>query len=107
MLETDRTHVLREAIHVGRPGGTISVPGVHGGLIDKVPFGAPMNKGLTLRTGQTHVGRWTADLLRRIEAGGIDPSFVVTHSARLEDGPGLSRTARDKEGGCVKVVLKP
>lgn len=107
MLETDRPHVLREMIYVCRPGGILSVPGVYGGLVDKIPMGALMNKGLTLRTGQTHVGRWTEDLLRRIRDGQIDPSFVITHTAGLEDGPDLYKTFRDKEDGCIKVVLKP
>jgi threonine dehydrogenase-like Zn-dependent dehydrogenase len=107
MLETDRPHVLREAIYVCRPGGVISIPGVYGGLLDKIPFGAAMNKGLTFRMGQTHVNRWTDDLLRRIEEGQIDPSFVITHTARLEDGPGYYETFKDKEDGCIKVILKP
>jgi threonine dehydrogenase-like Zn-dependent dehydrogenase len=107
MLESDRPHVLREMIYVCRPAGILSVPGVYGGLDDKIPLGALMNKGLTVRTGQTHVNRWTDDLLRRIEEGQIDPSFVVTHTASLEDGPGLYKTFRDKEDGCIKVVLKP
>jgi threonine dehydrogenase-like Zn-dependent dehydrogenase len=107
MLETDRPHVLREMMYVCRPAGILSVPGVYGGLLDKIPFGAFMNKGLTMRTGQTHVNRWTDDLLRRIEEGQIDPSFVVTHRARLEDGPGLYKTFRDKQDGCIKVVLRP
>ncbi len=107
MLETDRPHVLREMIYVCRPAGTLSVPGVYGGVLDKIPFGAFMNKGLTLRAGQTHVNRWTDDLLRRIEDGQIDPSFVVTHTVGLEDGPDMYRTFRDKEDGCIKVVLKP
>src|SRR3569833_1622425 len=79
MLETDRPHVLREMIYVSRPAGTMSVPGVYGGLVDKIPFGASMNKGLTIRMGQTHVIRWTADLLRRIQEKQIVPSFVITH----------------------------
>ena len=107
MLETDRPHVLREMIYVCRPAGTLSVPGVYGGLVDKIPFGALMNKGLTVRTGQTHVNRWTQDLLERIQEGQIDPSFVVTHSVSLEDGPEMYRTFRDKDDGCIKVVLKP
>lgn len=107
MLESDRPHVLREMIYVCRPAGTLSVPGVYGGLVDKLPFGALMNKGLTLRTGQTHVRRWTGDLLRRIEEGQIDPSFVVTHTVGLDDGPAMYRAFRDKEDGCVKVVIKP
>lgn len=107
MLESDRPHVLREMIYVCRPAGIISVPGVYGGLVDKIPFGAAMNKGLTFRMGQTHVNRWADDLLRRIEEGQIDPSFVITHTVRLQDGPGYYQTFRDKADGCVKVVLKP
>lgn len=107
MLETDRPHVLREMIYVCRPAGTLSVPGVYGGLIDKIPFGASMNKGLTWKMGQTHVNRWTDDLLHRIQEGQIDPSFVITHTVPLEQGPGMYRTFRNKEDGCIKVVLKP
>jgi threonine dehydrogenase-like Zn-dependent dehydrogenase len=107
MLESDRPHVLREMIYVCRPAGVLSVPGVYGGLIDKFPMGALMQKGLTLKTGQTHVNRWADDLLRRIVEGEIDPSFVVTHTASLDQGPELYKTFRDKEDGCVKVVLKP
>jgi threonine dehydrogenase-like Zn-dependent dehydrogenase len=107
MAETDRPHVLREMIYVCRPAGILSIPGVYGGLVDKIPFGAVMNKGLTIRTGQTHVNRWTDDLLRRIQEGQIDPSFVITHVAGLEDGPALYKTFRDKQDGCIKVVLKP
>jgi threonine dehydrogenase-like Zn-dependent dehydrogenase len=107
MLESDRPHVLREMIYVCRPAGVLSIPGVYGGLVDKIPFGALMQKGLTLRTGQTHVNRWTDDLLRRIEAGEIDPSFVVTHTVSLEDGPKMYETFRDKKDGCIKVVMKP
>ena len=107
MLETDRPHVLREMIYACRPAGILSIPGVYGGLLDKIPFGALMNKALTVRTGQTHVNRWTDDLLRRIAEGQIDPSFVVTHRAKLQDGPEMYRTFRDKQDGCVKVVLTP
>ena len=107
MLESDRPTVLREMIYVCRPAGILSIPGVYGGLIDKVPMGALMNKGLTIRTGQTHVNRWTDDLVRRIEAGQIDPSFVITHRASLEQGPEMYRTFRDKTDNCIKVVLRP
>jgi threonine dehydrogenase-like Zn-dependent dehydrogenase len=107
MLETDRPHVLREMMYVCRPAGTLSVPGVYGGLVDKIPFGAAMNKGLTIRMGQTHVNRWTDELLRLIEEGHIDPSFVITHHASLEEGPAMYKTFRDKEDGCIKVVLTP
>jgi len=66
-----------------------------------------MNKGLTWRMGQTHVNRWSGDLLRRIEEGQIDPSFVITHRMKLENGPQMYETFRDKEDGCIKVVLTP
>ena len=107
MLESDRPHVLRQMIMACRPAGVLSIPGVYGGLIDKVPFGAAMNKGLTFRMGQTHVNRWSDDLLRRIEEGQIDPSFVITHTVGLEQGPEMYRTFRDKQDGCIKVVIKP
>lgn len=107
LLESDRAHVLREMIYVCRPAGVLSIPGVYGGLVDKIPMGALMNKGLTVRTGQTHVNRWTDDLLRRIDEGQIDPSFVITHSVGLEEGPEMYKTFRDKQDGCIKVILKP
>ena len=107
LMESDRAHVLREMIYVCRPAGVLSIPGVYGGLVDKLPIGALMNKGLTVRTGQTHVNRWTDDLLRRIEEGQIDPSFVITHSVGLEQGPEMYKTFRDKQDGCVKVILQP
>jgi threonine dehydrogenase-like Zn-dependent dehydrogenase len=107
MLENDRPHVLREMIYVCRPGGIISVAGVYSGLSDMLPMGAFMNKGLTMRTGQTHVNRWTDDLLRRIEQGEIDPSFVITHTVPLEQGPEMYQMFRDKRDSCIKVVLKP
>lgn len=107
LLESDRPHVLREMMYVCRPAGILSVPGVYGGLVDKIPLGAMMNKGLQLRTGQTHVNRWTDELLQLIEDKQIDPSFVVTHMGSLEDGPEMYEKFRNKEDGCIKVVLKP
>jgi threonine dehydrogenase-like Zn-dependent dehydrogenase len=107
MLETDRPHVLREMMYVCRPAGVLSIPGVYGGLLDKIPFGMAMNKGLTFRMGQTHVNRWTDDLLRRIEQGQIDPSFVITHRIGLEQGPEMYKTFRDKLDSCIKVVIRP
>jgi threonine dehydrogenase-like Zn-dependent dehydrogenase len=107
MQETDRPHVLREAIMCCRKGGTISVPGVYVGLGDKIPLGALMNKGLTLKTGQTHMLRYMEPLLRRVEAGEIDPSFVITHVLPIEKGPDAYKTFREKQDGCIKVVLKP
>ena len=107
MIESDRPHVLREMMYVCRPAGVLSIAGVYGGMSDKIPMGAVMNKGLTIRTGQTHVKRWTDELLQRISDGQIDPSFVITHSVPLEDGPAMYKTFRDKEDGCIKVVMKP
>lgn len=107
MLETDRGHVLREMIYVCRGAGTISIPGVYGGVVDKFPIGALMNKGLTVRTGQTYMMRWMADLLKRVEEGQIDPSFVITHKVPLERGPEMYKTFRDKQDGCIKVMLQP
>jgi threonine dehydrogenase-like Zn-dependent dehydrogenase len=107
MMESDRPHVLREMIYVCRGGGVLSIPGVYGGLVDKIPFGMAMNKGLTFRMGQTHVRRWTDDLTRRINEGQIDPSFVITHTARLDEGPGMYRVFEQKQDSCIKVVLKP
>ena len=107
LLENDRPHVLREMIYVCRPAGTISIVGVYGGLVDKVPLGMAMNKGLTFRMAQTHVKRWTDELLRLIEDGYIDPSFVITHTVGLDQGPQMYKTFRDKQDSCIKVVLKP
>lgn len=106
-LATDRAHALREAIYCCRKAGTVSIPGVYLGFPDKVPMGAAMNKGLTLKTGQTHVPKYHGMLLDRIEAGDIDPSFVVTHRVPLEDGPAAYEAFREKRDGCIKVVLKP
>lgn len=106
-LETERPVALREAIMACKAGGVVSVPGVYGGLSNMIPMGAMMNKGLTLRTGQTHVRRWAPDLIRRIDEGEIDPTFLITHTAPLEDGPELYATFREKRDGCVKVILKP
>ncbi|MCC7419065.1 MAG: glutathione-dependent formaldehyde dehydrogenase [Planctomycetaceae bacterium] len=106
-MGTDRVHALREAIFCCRKGGTLSVPGVYIGFPDKLPFGALMNKGLTVKTGQTHVQKYHRDLLKKVEDGTIDPSFVITHRLKLEDGPQAYKTFRDKKDGCIKVVLKP
>jgi threonine dehydrogenase-like Zn-dependent dehydrogenase len=106
-LGTDRPHVLREAIMCCRKGGTLSIPGVYIGFLDKIPFGAAMNKGLTMKMGQTNVQKYLEPLLSKVEAGEIDPSFVITHRVKLEDAPKAYKTFRDKEEGCIKVVLKP
>ncbi len=107
MLETDRPYVLRQAILACRGGGTVSIPGVYGGVGDKIPLGALMNKGLTIKTGQTHVQRYFRPLLERIKKGDIDPSFVVTHRMQLEDAPKGFDTFFNQQDECIKVVLKP
>ncbi len=106
-LENDRPHVLREAIEACRKGGVLSIPGVYGGLIDKIPFGAAFNKGLTLKMGQTHCQRYMKKLLRHIENGDIDPSFVISHRGTLDEAPNLYKLFRDKEDNCTKVVMRP
>jgi threonine dehydrogenase-like Zn-dependent dehydrogenase len=106
-LTTDRVHVLREVIMSCRKGGTISIPGVYVGMGDKTPIGAAMNKGLTFKTGQTHVQAYTKPLLDKIKEGKIDPSFVVTHPTSLENAPEMYQRFRDKQDGVIKVVLRP
>jgi threonine dehydrogenase-like Zn-dependent dehydrogenase len=106
-LETDRGTALREVIQACRKGGTVSLAGVYAGWVDKMPMGAACNRGLTLRMGQTHVQRYMAPLLQMIQDGSIDPSFVITHRVPLDKGPEMYKTFRDKEDGCIKVVLKP
>jgi threonine dehydrogenase-like Zn-dependent dehydrogenase len=106
-MGTDRPHVLRQAIHCCRNFGTISIVGVYGGFLDKMPMGSAINRGLTFRMAQTPVQRYLPMLLERIENGEIDPSFVITHRASLKQDPELYKTFRDKEDGCIKVVLKP
>jgi threonine dehydrogenase-like Zn-dependent dehydrogenase len=104
---TDRPHVLRQVIHCCRNFGTVSIVGVYGGFLDKVPMGSAVNRGLTFRMAQTPVQRYMPSLLQRIENGEIDPAFVITHRAKLEDGPNLYQTFRDKKDGCIKVVMTP
>jgi threonine dehydrogenase-like Zn-dependent dehydrogenase len=106
-LATDRPNALRQAIHACRKGGVVSIPGVYGGLLDKVPFGAAFQKGLTFRMGQTHVIKYLRPLLERIERGDIDPSFVITHRVPIDDAPNAYKRFRDKQDGCIKVVMKP
>jgi threonine dehydrogenase-like Zn-dependent dehydrogenase len=106
-LESDRGHALRDAIMACRPGGIVSVMGVYGGLMDKFPTGAFMNKGLTLKSGQCHVQRYLPKLYEHIVKGDIDPSFVITHKLPLEQAPNGFETFKHKLDDCVKVVLKP
>jgi threonine dehydrogenase-like Zn-dependent dehydrogenase len=106
MLETDRPIALREAIMCCRNGGTVSVIGVYGGFVDKFPIGSLMQRSITIKSGQAHVQRYMAPLLRLIENGDIDPSFVVTHTMSLEDAPKAYDMFKNKKDGCIKVVLK-
>jgi len=106
-MATDRPTALRQAIMSCRNGGTVSVPGVYGGFLDKMPFGAIVNRAITIKSGQTHVQRYMRPLLKLIEAGRIDPSFVVSHHLPLEEAPHGYRMFRDKQADCIKVVLKP
>ena len=105
-LTMDRPHALRQAIMACRKAGTLSVPGVYIGLLDNIPFGAVVNKGLTIRTGQTHVQRYLAPLLEKIESGDIDPSFVITHRIALDEAPDAYKKFDVKKDGCIKVVIK-
>lgn len=107
MLETDRAHVLRQVIHCCRKGGRISIPGVYGGLVDKIPIGAAFGKGLQIKMGQTHVHRYLSRLFGYIREGEIDPSCIITHRLPLAQAADAYRTFCDKADGCVKVVLQP
>jgi threonine dehydrogenase-like Zn-dependent dehydrogenase len=107
MLESDRPIALREAIMACRNGGTVSVIGVYGGLIDKFPMGSVMNRSITIKSGQCHTQRYMKPLLDRVQKGEIDPSFVVTHRLSLDDAPEGFDIFLNKEDECVKVVLTP
>lgn len=106
-LQPDRPGVLRQAIMACRKGGTVSVPGVYGGFIDKMPMGAYVNKALTMKTGQTHMMRYMKPLLELIHGGKIDPSFVVSHRVPIDKAPEMYKVFRDKQDNCTKVVLDP
>ena len=106
-LATDRPVALRQAIQACRKGGTVSIPGVYAGFLDKVPMGAAFAKGLTFKMGQTHVMRYMRPLLERIQHGEIDPSFLITHRMAIDEAPIGYKTFNDKEDDCIKVVLKP
>jgi threonine dehydrogenase-like Zn-dependent dehydrogenase len=106
-LMMDRPEVLRQCIQACRKGGTVSVPGVYGGFLDNIPFGAAMNKGLTFKMGQTHMMRYMRPLLEQIEEGAIDPSFVISHRVPIDRAPEMYRMFRDKQDHCTKVVMDP
>jgi threonine dehydrogenase-like Zn-dependent dehydrogenase len=106
-LETDRPHVLRQAIQACRKGGTVSIAGVYGGVIDKFPIGAAFSKGLTFKMGQTHVPKYMGMLMDRIQKGDLDPSFIITHRLKLEEASQAYQTFNKKQEHCIKVVLRP
>jgi len=107
MLETDRPIVLRQAIQAVRKGGTVSIPGVYGGLLDKVPFGAAFGKGITMKMGQTNMHSYMKPLLRRIEQGEIDPSIIISHRITLDEAPQMYKAWRDKQQNVTKIVIDP
>ena len=106
-LSFDRPTVLRQVIQACKKGGVVSIPGVYGGVLDKIPFGAAFGKGLTFRMGQTQMHKYTERLLKHVQQGDIDPSFVITHRFSLDEAPEAYRMFRDKRDQCVKVVLDP
>jgi threonine dehydrogenase-like Zn-dependent dehydrogenase len=107
MIQTEHPGALRQAIMACRNGGTVSVPGVYGGLADKFPIGAIVNRSLTIKSGQTHVHRYMEPLAEMVQDGRIDPTFIITHRMRLDDAPEGYRIFRDKQDECIKVVMRP
>jgi threonine dehydrogenase-like Zn-dependent dehydrogenase len=107
LMETDRPSVLRQAIQAVRKGGTLSVPGVYGGLLDKVPFGAAFGKGITMKMGQTNMHNYMKPLLERIEKGQLDPSYIISHRITLEQAPEMYKVWRDKKENVTKIVIDP
>ena len=107
MLETDRPGVLRQAIMAVRKGGTLSIPGVYGGFLDKVPFGAAFGKGITMKMGQTHMHKYMKPLLERIEKGQIDPTYIISHRITLDEAPEMYKIWRDKKEQVTKIVIDP
>jgi len=106
-LQSDRPTALRQVIQACRKGGTVSIPGVYGGFIDKMPLGAAFNKGLTFKMGQTHMQKYMGPLLERVQNGEIDPSYIITHRISLDEVPEAYKKFRDKEDKCIKVMIKP
>src|SRR6202012_248813 len=107
MMETDRPSVLRQAIQGVRKGGTLSIPGVYGGVLDKVPFGAAFGKGITMKMGQTNMHKYMKPLLERIEKGQIDPSYIISHRISLDEVPRMYEVWRDKKENVTKIVIDP
>jgi len=106
-METDRPFVLRQAIQAIRKGGTLSIPGVYGGVLDKVNFGAAFGKGIHMSMGQTHMQKYLQPLLEKIEEGKIDPSFIISHRIGIEQAPEMYKVWRDKQEAVTKIVIDP
>ncbi len=106
-MSADRPNVLRQMMLACGKGGTLSIPGVYAGVIDKVPFGIAFGKGLTFKMGQTHVQKYLPTLLKHIQDGDIDPTFVITHRLKLEEAPQAYETFKHKRDHCIKVVMTP
>jgi threonine dehydrogenase-like Zn-dependent dehydrogenase len=105
-LHSDRGSALREAVMAVRKGGVLSVVGVYG-VIDKFPFGLLTNKGITVRTSQQPGRRYMPEMLRHVQEGSLDPSFLITHRMSLEDAPRGYETFKKKEDGCLRAVFQP
>jgi len=106
-LQMDRPTVIRQMVHACKKGGTLSVPGVYAGWIDKFPFGVIFGKGLTVKCGQTHIHKYMRSLIGRVEAGEVDLSYIITHSLPLSEGPSAYKVFTEREDRCIKVVMKP
>jgi threonine dehydrogenase-like Zn-dependent dehydrogenase len=106
-LSLERVHVVREAIQACRKGGTVAIMGVYAGFADKLPLGAAMNKGLTIKTGQMHAMRYTRRLLEYVQRGDVDPSLIATHRLSLDEAPRAYGMFKNKDQGCIRVVLTP
>lgn len=106
-MQSDRPNVLRQCLSACRKGGTVSIPGVYGGIMDGLNFGAAFGKGLTFKMGQTHVRQHIFELLELVEQGKFDPTFVITHTRPLSDAPEMYRIFKERDQDCIKVVLKP
>jgi threonine dehydrogenase-like Zn-dependent dehydrogenase len=106
-LESDRLVALRQLIRACRKGGTISIPGVYDGFVDKMPMGAIFAKGLTLKAGQTQVQKYLKPLTQLIATGAIDTTFIITHRLALDEAPAGYRLFNEKKDGCIKIVMNP
>ncbi|MGI4755627.1 MAG: zinc-dependent alcohol dehydrogenase [Janthinobacterium lividum] len=107
MMETDRPTALRQILQSVRKGGTVSIPGVYGGALNKLNFGAAFGKGITMKMGQTHMHKYLKPLLQSVEEGRIDPSFLISHRIGIQDVPDMYKIWRDKKDRVTKIVIDP